>query len=105
MKIVSFNSVSFQNFYKNINSITKFRLSVMNASMVLMGYSFVNISLLPSSLIFTSSLMTSCALQAIGQVKEQHIDSLMKRTSNRQHIISQLTPSYINYTSVLALLA
>ena len=86
----NYNSV-----FKDIMAVTKFKLSVMNASMVGLGYLILDESMVGLGTVFVSSLMASCALQSYGQVIEKDVDVKMKRTQNRPIVKGRLDQRWV----------
>ena len=91
-------------YFQMFNKITKSRLSAMNALMVSLGYLAVDLNFVNSGLIFGTSFMTSCVLQAMGQVYEVDKDSEMKRTSNRPIVTGQINPRTVSMLSLFTYL-
>ena len=70
----------------NLNQLTKFKLSVLNAVVVFTAYNFYPLPLVctySTTHLFMASLSLSMSTQVFNQVIEVERDRLMKRTSQR----------------------
>ena len=70
----------------NLNQLTKFKLSVLNAIVVFTAYNFYPLPLVctySTTHLFLASLSLSMSTQVFNQVIEVERDRLMKRTSQR----------------------
>lgn len=81
------------NILKTWNKLSKFRLSVMNAAMPLVGcYSAYGLLSPKMSLIlFTGNLCLAMSSQINGQLYERDFDKLMARTCNRPLVTDKVT--------------
>lgn len=93
--------ISWKDYSKIFSKITKTRLSVMNAGMVAIGYQMVSSDPYHTFLIFGTSFMTSCVLQAMGQVYEIQKDAKMKRTANRPLVTGKISPKSVSLVSFI----
>ena len=98
-----YNSEFTESKWRDLNTLTKFRLSNMNAFTVALGAIYAGGCSLDVLNSYLNSLIISCGLQAIGQVLEKDIDSKMKRTSNRPIVKDRLSSSVVMAASCLGI--
>lgn len=82
---------------KTWNKLSKFRLSLMNAAMPVVGLYSAMGSLNPrfATVLFTGNLFLAMSSQIFGQLYEKNYDKMMARTCNRPLVTEKVTPKTV----------